>query len=108
MVAVVVVFVALGVLSSVVSRGFADLEAARAERRGLELERTRLERRVQRLRQTLRMIRTDPGSAEAYARHELGWIRPGETVVVLTTPTPGSIAAPLTQPTPTPILSLRE
>ena len=105
---VAVLLVALGVFSSVVDRGFGELGAARAERRRLERERERLEYRVRVLRETLERIRSDPAAAEAYARGELGWIRPGETVVLLATPTPEAVRVPLTRPTPTPILSLRE
>ncbi len=105
---VAVLIAALGLFSSVVDRGFGELGAARAERRRLEQERERLQRRVQVLGETLDRIRTDPAAAEAFARHELGWIRPGEAVVLLATPTPEAIRVPLTRPTPTPILSLRE
>jgi len=98
----------LGLLSGVVSRGFGELEAARRERRRLEAERSRLEQRVRVLRQTLRRLDHDPGATEALARRDLGWVRPGETVILLVTPTPEAVAVPLTQPTPTPILSFRE
>ena len=99
---------ALGVFSSAVARGFGELEAARAERRRLEAERRRLERRVVILQETLHRIRTDPAAMEAYVRRELGWIRPGETVLLLATPTPVPRPEPLTRPAPTPIFSLRE
>jgi cell division protein FtsB len=90
-----------------VSRGFGELEAARRERRSLEAERSRLEHRVRVLQETLERLEEDPAATEALARRELGWVRPGETVIYLATPTPAAVAVPLTQPTPTPILSLR-
>lgn len=104
----VAIVLLLGLVSSVVSRGFAGLEAARRERRRLLGEKQRLEIRVQALDETLRRLDQDPNSAEALARRELRWVRPGETVYYLVTPTPESVAVPLTEPTPTPILSLRE
>ncbi len=99
--------VVLGLLSGMVSRGFGELEAARRERRSLEAERSRLEHRVRVLQEILERLEEDPTATEALARRELGWVRPGETVIYLATPTPAAVAVPLTQPTPTPILSFR-
>jgi len=102
----VVVLAGLGVLSGVVTRGLAELEAARAEQRRLGLEKVELERNIARMEETLHRLETDPEAVESVARRDLGWIRPGEKVILLVTPTP--------QPTPAvtgaasePLLSVR-
>jgi hypothetical protein len=40
------------------------------------------------------------------ARLELGWIRPGETVLILAAPTLPPLPVSAAEPTPTPIYSL--
>ncbi len=96
--------VVLGLLSSVVTQGFEELAATRAERRALEAERDRLEARIRSMEATLDALEHDPEAVESVARRDLGWVRPGETVYLLATPTPPP--APLTDPEAVPILSL--
>jgi cell division protein FtsB len=98
---------ALAFLTSVVGQGFEELARVRAERRRLSEEKTRLERRVAELHATLEAVRSSPEATESLARRDLGWVRPGETVIVFATPTPPPPIA-LTEPAPTPILALRE
>jgi cell division protein FtsB len=99
---------ALGFLSSVVTQGFQDVARAEEERRQLEAEKQRLERSIAEIEATLEAVRTNPEAVESMARQELGWIRPGEKVVVLATPTPQPLPISATEPTPTPILSLAD
>ena len=100
------VLVVLGVFSSIVSHGFAELADAEEERERLKQRTIELEENVAELDETLEAIRTDPAAVESLARRELGWVRPGDTVLLLATPTPPPQPAALTGPTPTPILSL--
>jgi len=102
----VLLLVGLGVLSGVVTRGLAELEAARAEQRGLERHRAELERDIARMEETLHRLETDPEAVESVARRDLGWIRPGEEVILLTTPTPEPTPAPTAALAPTPLLRL--
>jgi cell division protein FtsB len=102
----VVAVVALGVLSSIVTQGFRDLRRAEAERDRLMAEKEDLEQRIAALEATLEAIHSDADAREAFIRRELGWIRPGEQVVFLTTPTPAPDPATLTAEAPTPILTL--
>ncbi|HSN55555.1 MAG TPA: septum formation initiator family protein [Candidatus Sulfomarinibacteraceae bacterium] len=104
--AAVVVVVALGVLSSIVTQGFEDMARAEDERQRLEAEKTRLEAEIETLEDTLDALATDPEAVESMARRELGYIRPGETVVIIATPTPVPLRVPVAEPTPTPILRL--
>jgi cell division protein FtsB len=99
--------VALGLLSSIVSQGFQEVARAEAERAELEQRRARLEQSIHELEATLLALRGDPQAVESMARQELGWVRPGELVVVIASPTPQP-APTLTEPEPTPILRLRE
>jgi cell division protein FtsB len=96
----------LGLLSSIVTHGFQELDRAEQERARLEEERARLQASIDRLESTLEALRTDPEAVESMARRELGWIRPGERVILIATPTPRQAPPSLTEPTPTPILSL--
>ncbi len=107
-VAVVLALVALGVLSGVITQGLAEVEQARAEQRRLEARRTELRARIQGMEETLHRLRTDPAAVESLARRDLGWIRPGERIIYLATPTPVPRPGPLTAPMPTPILSSRQ
>jgi cell division protein FtsB len=97
---------ALGVFTSIVSQGFSDLTEAEEERERLQQRTLELEESITELDETLEAIRTDPAAVESLARRELGWVRPGDTVILLATPTPPPTPAALTGPTPTPILSL--
>ena len=98
--------VALGVFSSIVSHGFGELNEVEEERERLKQKTIELRKSVVELDETLEAIRTDPAAVESLARRELGWVRPGDTVILLTTPTPPPQPAVLTGPTPTPILTL--
>jgi len=97
---------ALGFLSSVVTHGFQEVARAEEERRQLEEQKERFQRSIAELEATLAAVRSSPEAMESMARHELGWIRPGEKVLILTTPTPPPLPVSLTEPTPTPILTL--
>ncbi len=97
----------LGLLSSIATQGFQELARAKQERSRLEQDKARLDASIAELEATLHALRTDPEAVESMARSELGWIRPGERVVIIATPTPPRLAPSLTAPTPTPILSLR-
>lgn len=78
---------ALGLLSSIVTQGFAELSAAKEEKRRLEEERARLERQIENLTETIDAVASSPEAVESIARRDLGWIGPGEEVIVLATPT---------------------
>jgi cell division protein FtsB len=103
--AALVGLVLLGLLSSIVSQGFDEMAAAERERERLEIRKLELEESITELEETVEALRTDPAAVESLARHELGWVRPGETVILLVTPTPPPEPS-LTGPTPTPILTL--
>ena len=98
--------VGLGLLSSIVSHGFDELAAAEEERANLEERMIELSESISEFEATLEAIRSDPAAVESLARLELGWVRPGDTVILLATPTPPPSPAALTGPAPTPILSL--
>jgi cell division protein FtsB len=98
--------VVLGLLSSIVSHGFDELAAAEKERATLEKHIIELSDSISEFEATLGAIRSDPAAVESLARFELGWVRPGDTVILLATPTPPPEPAALTGPTPTPILTL--
>ena len=97
----------LGLLSSIATHGFQELARAEQERQMLKQERESIEASIAELEATLEALRTSPEAVEALARRELGWIRPGEQIILIATPTPAPLAISLTEPTPTPILSLR-
>ena len=59
------------------------LEAG-SEHRRLERELNRLRRENRRMRHEARRLREDPAAIEALARRELGLLRPGEVVFLLT------------------------
>ena len=104
--AALVGLVVLGLLSSIVTQGFDELAAAERERDRLEERKIELQENIAELEETVESIRTDPDAVESIARHELGWVRPGDTVILLATPTPPPDQPSLTGPTPTPILAL--
>jgi cell division protein FtsB len=103
----ILALVALGAFSSIVTHGFEELAEAEGERDRLEERTIELTESIEELESTLEAIRTDPAAVESLARGELAMVRPGDTVILLTTPTPPSEPA-LTGPTPTPILALPE
>ena len=98
--------VVLGVFSSIVSHGFGELTDLEEERERLKQRAIELGESVEELDETLEAIRTDPAAVESLARRELGWVRPGDTVILLMTPTHPPQPAALTGPTATPILTL--
>ncbi|MDX2438190.1 MAG: septum formation initiator family protein [Acidobacteriota bacterium] len=100
-----VALAALGVFSSIVTHGFEELAKAEGERDRLEQRKIELSNSIEEYEETLEAIRTDPAAVESLARGELGMVRPGDTVILLATPTPPPKPA-LTGPTPTPILAL--
>jgi len=102
---VLVALAALGVFSSIVTHGFEELAEAEGERDHLEQRKIELSNSIKEYETTLEAIRTDPAAVESLARGELGMVRPGDTVILLATPTPPPEPA-LTDPTPTPILAL--
>ncbi len=96
------------VLWGIVSQGLRELTQARQEEHRLEQRKIQLERRIDTLSTTLTRLRSDPAAVEDTARRDLGWMRPGERVILLATPTPAPTPGPLTGPPPTPILTLPE
>ena len=100
--------VVLAVFTSIVSHGFGELADAEDERQRLQQRRIELEESISELDETLEAIRTDPAAVESLARRELGWVRPGDTVILLATPTPPPQPVVLTGPEPTPLLALPE
>ena len=98
--------VVLGVFASIVSHGFGELADIEEERERLKQRAIELEESVAELDETLEAIRTDPAAVESLARRELSWVRPGDTVILLATPTPPPQPVTLTGPEPTPILTL--
>ena len=98
--------VALGVLSSIVTQGFEDMAQAEDEKQELEAEKRRLESEIETLEDTLEALDTDPAAVESMARKELRYVRPGETVVILATPTLVPLPISENEPTPTPILTM--
>ena len=97
---------ALGLLSSIVTHGFQQVARAEEERQQLEAEKVRLERSIAELEATLEALQTKPEAVESLARRELGWVRPGERVLILATPTPAPLPVSSTEQEPTPILSM--
>jgi len=100
------VITALGLLSGIVTQGFADLAAANAEKRRMEEERIRLQRHIERLSEMIDVVASDTEAVESIARHDLGWIGPGEEIIVLATPTPAPPLEDLTDEGAEPILRL--
>ncbi len=101
----VLALVALGVFSSIVTHGFEELAKAEEDRDSLEQRKIELTENIKKYEETIEAIRTDPAAVESLARGELAMVRPGDTVILLATPTPPS-GPSLTGPPPTPILSL--
>jgi cell division protein FtsB len=61
--------------------GLARLDALRSQRENLNLELSRLEREIERLRFQADSIKTSPSSIERVARDELGLVRQTEIVM---------------------------
>ena len=102
-----IVLIALGVFSSIVTQGFQELGEVTDEHRWHLKERARLEGRVEALKGTLDAVRSDPAAVESLVRKDLGWVRPGERVILLATPLPS--AQPFVDgPEQKPVLTLKE
>lgn len=65
------------------SRGISALLRAREEHAALAATLDRLKAENQRLRETARMLESDPATIEAIARRELTMVKPGETVFII-------------------------
>jgi len=101
--------VVLGILvlfSSIISQGYGEVATARAEQRELEREKLRLETHVHQMRSMLSALKSNPEAVESLARKELGWVKPGEKVLILKTPTPIPSPKNLTGADEPPILAL--
>jgi cell division protein FtsB len=70
-----------------------ELATLRAHNAALAAENQRLEREAE-------ALRDDPEAIERVARTELGWVRPGEIIVDLSSPSPGGASARLGAPAP--------
>lgn len=64
-------------------KGWGDLEAVRARESVLEGRVTDSVAEIERLERRLLLLRDDPATLERLAREELGMVRPGEKVIVL-------------------------
>ena len=104
---VVLGLIVIVVLWSIVSQGLGQVTRARREQRALQQHKIELEHRIERLQKKLIRLKVDPAAVEDTARKKLGWVRPGEKVILLATPTPPPTPGALTGPRPTPILTLR-
>ena len=102
------VVAAVVLLVRIADQGFAELAAAEREQDRLEAQRERLTHSIAELHDTLEAVRDDPAAVESLARDELGYIRPGERVILLATPTPAPTPSPLTAEDAVPILAIPE
>lgn len=101
------VVLGIGLLfSSIVRQSYEDVATARAERRDLEREKTRLKTHVSEMRSMLSALNNNPAAVKSLARKELGWIAPGEKVIIIATPTPIPSPKLLTGDASPPILTL--
>ena len=94
--------------SSIVRQGYGEVAVARAEQRELQREKTRLEAHVLKMRSMLAALKSSPRAVKSLARKELGWIGPGEKVIILQKPTPIPSPQSLTGAEEPPILALLE
>ena len=97
----------LGILSGIITQGFQELARAEEEHRRYSEEKAGLEHRISELNATLEALDSDPRAVESMARQDLGWVKPGERVILIATPTP--LPAPPEEPGPqaTPLLTLK-
>jgi cell division protein FtsB len=85
-----------------------DLEAARQRKLMLETRIQSTEGEIDRLRNRIERLRSDPGLLERHAREDLGMVRPGDVVIELPiegsepAPPPAVVPAPMPSP-PTPL-----
>jgi cell division protein FtsB len=68
--------------------GLARVWRLQREMQTLERDLVTLRSRTQELSQTVERLRHDPAFIEKIAREELGWVRPGDTVLKLPSPSP--------------------
>ncbi len=80
--------------SIVGDNGYLATVRVRAEQSALEAQVAALRFENQRLQQESRRLVTDPAAVEEAAREMLGFVRPGETLVVLHDPQAASTQAP--------------
>ncbi len=106
--AAVLALIIIIVLWSVVGQGLGQLTQARRQQRALQQRKLKLERHIEQLQRELIELKTNPTAREDTAREKLGWVRPGDKIILLVTPTPAPTPGPLTGPRPTPILTLRK
>jgi cell division protein FtsB len=78
-----------------------DLESSRQRKLLLETRIHATETEIDRLRNRIERLRSDPGLLERLAREDLGMVRPGDVVIEL--PIEGSAKAPPPRMTPTPV-----
>ena len=97
----------LGILSSIVTQGFQELARAEEEHRRYSEQKADLEQRISELNATLDALDSNPRAVESMARHDLGWVRPGERVILLATPTPAPAQVDEPEPKSTPYLTLK-
>jgi len=88
---IAVLFVASLLLANALigERSVLGLVRAERDRTTLEQEIGALRRENARLREQARLLREDPGTIGAVARHDLGLVAPGERVVLIE-PAPGA------------------
>ena len=89
---------ALLLLATGALRGGRELVAARARERALAVQASAAEQRIAALRHRIERLNKDPATLERLAREELGYVRPGDVVIVLS-PAAGP-AAPAPPPAP--------
>lgn len=94
----------LAVLGITGVKGSHDLEAARQRKLLLETRIRASETEIDRLRNRIERLRSDPGLLERLAREDLGMVRPGDVVIEL--PLEGNEAPPRVTPTPVPLKPL--
>lgn len=75
-------FLGLALLAAAGVKSHQDLAAARGRESALRASIASTEARVQALRRRVERLRDDPVLLERIAREDLGWIRPGDVVVV--------------------------
>jgi cell division protein FtsB len=74
-------FVLLVIVAGI--KGYRDLATINAEKQNLEAQITASESRIRVLKDRIVRIKDDPATLEQLAREELGWVRPGDVVIVL-------------------------
>lgn len=78
----IAVFAALAVLALAGSRAWEALEVARGREAELVARIAQEEETVRLLRHRVERLQHDPLTLETTAREELGWVRPGDLVVI--------------------------